>query len=216
MNSRSTRKVVNSVVPSFSIRARSINPHGSVQHTASPRLNHIWSRTSYQLCRSTGEPVPGVSARSSTPGFMCPATHFAAYGRINVSFPSAEVKTRSFPLRVRDTAQQPSGIRVNKIIDQRIHAVPTVKNKIPVLARSWNLDGESHEDRTVRLRLFNETTAPVAGKRDQPYRLGSLQPSAKGLGDGCTQNQPLNTFGLRRSDILRIVLVGSVVRVGFG
>ena len=26
-------------------------------------------RTSYQACRATGEPVPGVSARSSTPGF---------------------------------------------------------------------------------------------------------------------------------------------------
>src|SRR5215813_12267990 len=69
MNSRSTRSVVTSVVPSSSMRARSTRPHGSDQRTGSPRLSHICSRTSYQACRSTGEPVPGVSARSSTPGF---------------------------------------------------------------------------------------------------------------------------------------------------
>jgi hypothetical protein len=70
MKTRSTRRVVTSVVPSSSMRARSTRPHGSVQRTGSPRLSHIWRRTSYHPCRSTGGPVPGVSSRSSTPGFI--------------------------------------------------------------------------------------------------------------------------------------------------
>src|SRR4029450_359274 len=70
MKTRSTPRVVTSVVPPSSMRARSTRPHGSVQRTGSPRLSHIWRRTSYHPCRSTGGPGPGVSSRSSTPGFI--------------------------------------------------------------------------------------------------------------------------------------------------
>src|SRR5687768_12410476 len=71
-----------------------------------------------------------------------------------------------------DGMQQPGGIRVNEIVNQRIHTVSPLKNKIAFLVRSWNLNGKSHEDAAVRLRLLNETAAPVTGKCDMSYRFG--------------------------------------------
>jgi hypothetical protein len=132
------------------------------------------------------QPDGGVQRREAPSAATICSTAPNSSGHVRANqclFPVDGGKDEIVP-STNDTSQQPSGVLVNKIVDKRIHTILALKNKIPLPARPWDLNGKSHEETTVRLRLVNETTAPVTGKGDLPYRFGGLNRLPKVLAIG--------------------------------